>query len=353
MNRFLYVFLLSLLGLLAGLNAQDTGKTTKTVVLPELLNPLRIYADDVHFYITEEATVYIYNRKDFTLLKKFGKEGEGPGDFKTNPAFRINPRILPNGFLIESMGKTSYFKKDGTMIKEVVHNQGKNNFILGKNLIISEIQENSAGDLFLFHFLCTPQFKKIKKLRRMTLPYNLDKKKFYIVYPFIEFCFFGNKVFMTNGTGMEINGFDDSGQLVCSINHKYQPIKITADHIQAMHHWFKTKHSNKGMYNWFKDKFVFQDYFPAIKTFSVEDGYIYIQTYGKRGKWESEFYVFTITGKFVKTLYLPLLNEEMMDESPHLVKGGCLYQLVEDEEEEVWRLHITPIEQSSPSAIVQ
>ncbi|MCP4213127.1 MAG: hypothetical protein GY765_00655 [bacterium] len=79
-----------LLLLFAGaLSAAGKAYATKTVPMPELMNPGNIFVDNTQLYIVERATVIIYKKKDLTLVKKFGKEGEGPAEFKTNSASGI------------------------------------------------------------------------------------------------------------------------------------------------------------------------------------------------------------------------------------------------------------------------
>jgi len=52
----------------------------KVATLPELNNPFGLYIDVDRIFITEGVTTYIYSSKDYSLIKKFGKEGEGPGE---------------------------------------------------------------------------------------------------------------------------------------------------------------------------------------------------------------------------------------------------------------------------------
>jgi len=53
--------------------------------------------------------------------------------------------------------------------------------------------------------------------------------------------------------------------------------------------------------------------------------------------------VFDIKGKFLKKLFLPYKFMNPVDEYPIAVKSGKLYQLIENEDEEKWELHITVI----------
>lgn len=59
----------------------------KVAVLPEVKRPaFDIIVDNNELFLVECATIYIYSLTDFKLKKKFGRRGEGPGEFKVHPA---------------------------------------------------------------------------------------------------------------------------------------------------------------------------------------------------------------------------------------------------------------------------
>ena len=93
---------------------------TKVVPLPNLLKPGLIRLDENQMYITEEANIYIYSLKDFHLVKKFGKPGEGPQEFMVAAGVvgQMWIEIQPDHIFIHTMGKISTFSKQGTFIKE-------------------------------------------------------------------------------------------------------------------------------------------------------------------------------------------------------------------------------------------
>ena len=90
----------------------------EVVKMPDVLNPKTIALDGENMYITEGTTVYIFSLKDFSLKKKFGKEGEGPQEFKIFPVAGLKLSVLPDALMLESIGKLSFFSKDGEFKKE-------------------------------------------------------------------------------------------------------------------------------------------------------------------------------------------------------------------------------------------
>jgi hypothetical protein len=88
----------------------------KIVPLPQLQKPNTLAVDDNQIYIADGTSLYIYSLKDFSLKKKFGRDGEGPQEFKRK-IYLIN--IQHDYIVINSLGKVSYFAKNGKFIKEM------------------------------------------------------------------------------------------------------------------------------------------------------------------------------------------------------------------------------------------
>ena len=72
----------------------------KVAVLNEIMKPSLSFAvDGTQLYIPEEGQIFIYSTNDYKLVKKFGKAGEGPQEF------RLHPR-LP--MTIDASGENSF-----------------------------------------------------------------------------------------------------------------------------------------------------------------------------------------------------------------------------------------------------
>ena len=57
----------------------------------------------------------IYSLEDLKLKKKFGKDGEGPKEFKR----RANITLTSKYLLVNSIARVTFFTKEGEYIKEV------------------------------------------------------------------------------------------------------------------------------------------------------------------------------------------------------------------------------------------
>ncbi|MCP4215366.1 MAG: hypothetical protein GY765_11960, partial [bacterium] len=81
--------------------------------------------------------------------------------------------------------------------------------------------------------------------------------------------------------------------------------------------------------------------FPVYKNFFVDGETIYVQTFKIKNE-KTEFLAFDGKGKFVKSLLVPLVYDNIMTPYLHTVSGGKVYQLVEnmEDDEEEWELRI-------------
>ena len=111
-KSFLLILLLLLLLFVGGVHAQ------KIVPFPGLGKPDSITIDDQRLYITDQGTIAVYSLEDFKLKKKFGRQGEGPGEFRILPFDRICLRISlsHDTILVNSVSRLSFFTEEGKMV---------------------------------------------------------------------------------------------------------------------------------------------------------------------------------------------------------------------------------------------
>ncbi len=80
MRKILLLLLLLLLFLISHNIPLFPGKVA---VFDQLKKPSGFYINSDHLYIIEFPLIYVYSLKDYHLIKKFGRQGEGPGARKT------------------------------------------------------------------------------------------------------------------------------------------------------------------------------------------------------------------------------------------------------------------------------
>ena len=137
-----------------------------------------------------------------------------------------------------------------------------------------------------------------------------------------------------------IDVFDLEGNPVLKIHKKdYEPLKILEEDKKETHAYLKIVLSS---YPRIKDRLKFPENFLAIRNIVFDDHLLYVTTYHRKDE-GLECFIFNQKGKFLKKIFLPLVKENIFREYPYDIYKGKIYQLVENDSEEGWDLHISKI----------
>jgi len=318
----------------------------KVAVFAGVTNPFYILADDSQLYITDGPTINIYSTADYKPVKRFGRAGEGPQEFKLDPrrsAGSVFIFIHPDYILASTLDKVLYFSKKGEFIKETRTNSSAIMFRTpGKGFAGEDFLLEKNNVRYSVRCIYDSNFKKVKELYRrvsFSQPQG-DLNPFYMISPIMEV--YQDRVYINDAEELTIHVFDSSGNQLPQIKYKYDKLAITNDYKNEMLNWYKTYPSFKDRYPLWKDRLKFPAYFPAIRAFNVADDKIYVLTHKKQGK-NSEFIIFDIKGKFLKTLMVPMMEKDERLYYPYTIRNGKLYQLIENPDKEEWELHVTEI----------
>ena len=321
--------------------------SSKVVPLPNLINPDSIMIDNDRIYITDMEKIYIYSSKDFTLKKKFGKNGEGPGEFKINPAAvaKLRVYVQDDRIVVNNLSRVSFFTKNGSFIKEINVTTGLNFIPIGNKFAGYSGTKRIKGILYLTINLYDSNLKKIKEIYSREYyvqshkDFNLIKLEFGNIGRAYYLCC-GDKIFV-EGEKDTIHVFDKDGNKEYDINLDFEKLKISQDHKNEILKDIKILYTGPLMRRLIKEKGKFPRYFPA-RFFQVANEKIYIPTYKKRdGK--NEFVVYNIKGKLLKKIFLPLKDRTLVLPYPYAISNNKIYQVFDDAETEEWELHITYI----------
>ncbi len=320
------------------------GDKDKAATFPDLLKPKTIEVDKEQIYITDGATVYIYSKKDFSLVKKFGRKGEGPQEFTIIPPnVLLRVMLQPDHILVNSMGKVSFFTKKGEYIKEIKHS-----IALGTGILFPMENQYAAFDFaqedkkfFLTPNIYDSHLKKVKEIMRIEVPLRGQRYKALEKALFMQAT--RDKIYISAEKDFVIDVFDKTGKKLFSIHQKYELLKFTDTHKEEILNYYKTHPDFKQYYEVIKNFIQFPDEFQAIRNFFASDQKLYVQTFLiKDGK--TEFYIFGSNGKFLKKVWLPIAITLPLEQFQlFTIYNDKLYQLIENEDEEEWELHITEI----------
>lgn len=156
-----------------------------------------------------------------------------------------------------------------------------------------------------------------------------------------SFVGYENKIFLPGKDDATIDVFDSNMKKLFSINLDQKKIKVDQKIKDAVIEYLKTTPGIKEQFELLKPV-IFPEYFPTIAGFFVVDNTVYVMTW-KREKDSREFFTYDLKGKFKKQMMIEIQNETPVQPYPINIHKGKLYQIVENEEEEAWELHMSVI----------
>ena len=321
----------------------------KVGVITGVDNPFLMEVKDQQIYLVERTNIYIYSLNDLKLKKMFGREGEGPGEFRVRSTTNMGSVIIdvyPEYILVNSLGKISFFTREGEYIKEIKARQTYGGFKpLGNKFIgYGSVTENNRD--YRTVKIYDPELKESKEIFREDFFYSLSGQYFkplHLVGPLFYVC--NEKIFIEKDKD-SVSLFENNGKFLYSldINKGYKKVKLTPADEKKYLDYYKKEPAFKQYFEIIRMLIKFPEYFPGIRFFHVEDQKIYIIRWtGKEDK--SEIDVFDLKGKLLKKALVPFFEKDAMMPYAYSINHGRLYQLVENEDnEEKWDFYVTEIE---------
>jgi len=295
----------------------------RSAKLPEILRPFHLVVDGNRLYIAEKSAIYLYSTEDFKFIKKFGKLGEGPGEWKLFTKLSVFPRYV----VVNALDRLVFFTREGEFIKNIkiplnpVHYVYAypigNNFVGFGNDYRSNIHYST---ILLFN----TDMKVIKEMARQKSKsrWTADKKYHAVGPPtFFNVMVYGENIYLANSEkGFFIEVFDAMGNKLHEINKDYEKIKVTAEYKKDFIKTVSYK-EDPGLY-----QYSFDEYFPAFKRVSINSGKIYVCTYKILNK-KRELIVMDLKGKVLK-------NSSVKIDTMSYIYNDRIYYLEENEEED-------------------
>ncbi|MCP4220353.1 MAG: 6-bladed beta-propeller, partial [bacterium] len=194
--------------------------------LHDVMNPHHLVVDGDRFYVSEKSTVAVYSTKDFAFIKRFGRRGEGPGEFKSIPSIKKQRDFLS----ITCLGKYLTYSLNGELIKE---QRLPSPFTLycqtaGRNLIglaAKPVGKRIEMAITLFD----SNFKPIKKLAVKNS--NSSKRYQEALWDYFRHIVYKDRIYVGNTRyGFFIEVFDHAGKKLYDINKKNEQVEVTEEY---------------------------------------------------------------------------------------------------------------------------
>ena len=320
-------------------------------IFSQLINPRYLIVDDNQIIISDYPHVYLYSLDDFSLIKKIGREGNGPGEFLVNQAnMNLKERGLvvsasPDHIAANSTGRISYFTRQGEFIRGLKLPFGINAKFLSLGDRLLGFLPLRDGELSVTLF--DEDLNRLTEIWNCEYWFNLRSQTpanfFDRAADTLLVSISNDKIFMARGDATEfaIHVFDFEGNKLYSLEHQTEKIRIPPGFVEEIHEHFKIKFQERAAYA--IKNLNLPNRFPAIQDFRINDDKIYVFTF-KEVAGKREVVISDIRGNFLKKTYLPAreMNPERL--SPFSIHRNTFYQLVFNEDTENWELHSTGID---------
>ena len=317
----------------------------KVAVLPEITHPYGFRVDGDRFFVTQEVTIFIYSTKDYKLIKKFGTEGEGPGEILLDRRAgndEIGISIRPDYLIVNSIFKVLYFTKDGEYVREykIAGTGGRMVEPLG-NQFVGKTFHNKEGVIYHGVAIYDANLDKVKEIYHHKHGWQGSEAEFNpltMEQAAFEIC--DDKIFVLDGDRTKIIGYNSKGEKLFTITHNDDLVKFTDKHKEEMVQNYKLNPSWKVYYEMKKRFFKFPEYFPPIHWYYIDplEKKIYLET-EKVENQKRKYIVYDFKGKLIKKIMLPIEQEKVLGNLTAFYGGKC-YQLFENETTEECELYI-------------
>jgi beta-lactamase regulating signal transducer with metallopeptidase domain len=341
---------------------------SRIIPMPDVIEPFTLVVYNDKIIIPEGTHISIFSQGNFHLEKKFGRRGEGPGEFSYPPHITA----FPDRLLANTMGKLIHYSYDGDFVKEtkiiIPYNYGTWPLLpVGKNYVgfPMEIEKTNQGTIQLRHNgrLYDHEFNPVKQLcegipplvpppppppRAGTQPRPIPKQDFNVIPEYVDYAIFDEKIFLAdNRKGLYIAVFDQQGNLLYEINREYKTLKVPQEYKEAY------MERQQALPNWEsldrQFNFKFKEKFPAFFSFKVVDNKIYVTTYAKKDD-KYEVVVMDLEGKILKRSFsfpLPPYQDASyrftLFSNEYDIYQDKIYYLAYNYDTDIYELHITPI----------
>ena len=332
----------------------------KLGILEGVMKPSIIDIQGERLFVMDAEKIRVYSLKDLTLLKSFGKKGEGPGEYKIIVNLPLRLQAHKDFLLVESVDKLLWFTPDGEYLRE------KRKFPLvglitpiGKKFVARRIVQPQDGSLSTTAVkIYNQELEEVKELYRQNFiqqgafpNLHLDMGKDFLLYQVAD-----NKIFIEESQkGFLIEVFDFQGKKLYEINKPYEKIPITGSHKkqiikdiemdpqiqrQLTQFGFEWKDFSKNFH------FNFPAHFPPINTMDIDNNKIYITTFKTKGN-QDEYIIMDLKGKVFKKTFVPRTAKQwvmavMMGVRLETIHNDKIYYIQENEDED-WELLVQEI----------
>jgi hypothetical protein len=295
--------------------------------------------DEKQIYIADQGLkkLFIFKRSTLEKINECGGPGEGPGEFSGINQFSIDDKYL----YISTFPKLCIFSKGGKLVKEIKLSVVRTMDFkpLGENFVGAQILPYKPADDFLkirFALYDGSLNKKkdlfITEIHTFVKNYQ-GKKFFYLIHDCSESFVYKNNIYIgTTEKGFYFTVFDLNGKKMYEIKNDLEKRKVTAEEKERVLKGMRAGMSEEEWnVNKSREELIFREYFPAYKSFFVNDDRIYVFRFPQKGIYE--IFILDLKGNLLKKNYLPVMATGRVSSKYNYILNGKLYMTRDNDEE--------------------
>jgi hypothetical protein len=333
----------------------------KVAELPGIDHPAAMTIADSILYICDRESIHLFQLKPFRFAEKFGRRGEGPGEFNSPPHLAV----FSNHLFINTMGKIMKFSKNGEFLE-----QTKIPFTYfyiyyplmqtGPNYVGLPLKRIEDTATFIHTVnIYDSQLKLIKEIYQGNSPEILPpprpgskiiKQDYEVIPDCLEVAVQDNKIYIGDTRkGFHISVFSHTGEHLFDIEEKYRKVKVSDRFKKEF--WQELRASEKWEQLKQRFNYLIKDYYPAFYSMKLQQKKIYVTTYAQKGTLY-ELVVLDLQGKILNRDFSFPLDPEfrvLTGTAPfsnqYAVYDDIIYYVVLNEKTMLYELHASSIVQ--------
>ena len=328
-------------------------------VLPDILEPDGFQVSGTEVFVLEGAIVYVFDHTSLRLKRRFGREGQGPGEVEITPWLSNTLRVSPDQAIIDSANKLVVYARSGDLIREKIRQPHFTQVVpwgegYAVRLRIGGDTEDTTQHSSI-QFL-DGETDELRELYRQ--PFAGQRDQLDMIPDSIHFQVYKNNLFVERSPeGFVIDVYGTDGRKIREIRREYTKKPVTRADRRFYEQLLKEDPMmNIQEENWeqFKTRtrLKYPDSFPAIRDLVIAGDRIYVKTFEGREA-RDEFLVLDLKGELLTRAYLPQVREpgfteQMMGTGVRLycIDKGRYYYL--RELDEGCELHVEAISDRTP-----
>jgi hypothetical protein len=328
-----------------------TGEeVSRLIPLPQVEEPRGICAEHGRVYIVDDKDIAVYSFDDGRFLRKIGRVGQGPGEFKIGPG-RLT--VLEDRLAVRDMFQVIFFSVVGDYlghVKEPAYMGFFPYLPVGENFVGFPNDRRADGSFAPATGCIFDGQGKLLKRFYEALPEGppappppgsgppSEKRDAMMVREYVDYAVHDGKIFVADSRkGLSISVFDEGGNLLYDIRHDVDRVKVTRKfQASVLKEREKSKHRDY-------DNPVFPEFFPAFVGFKIDDDRIYIITPAQKdGLYE--VIEMDLLGKFLERDFRfpvrPLFGVLEAFVLQYDIEGGKFLWVEYNEAKEIYELHV-------------